>query len=325
MAQLIIPRPLQATALPAAALGHEKTDADGAFWCAAIGSGAADVLGLAVQIDALSQRAALLPVRASLTRPVVGQYLSMVKTLAAAWRLHSRPALLSSMGALVHFGATVGQSFTVEAIAPCRVDHGRAAQRVVEALQRRLGAPLAAFEALATDFASYRTQMARVSTELDADTRLVTQRLQADQVHVFLLSQQASGLQRQLDEGAMRERAGWPRIAAEQQELARQGCTLDALRRQLDQMRAEQADTRAEADYLQTVLPTVALYLGAVDRMQAGIADILAGLQALAARLAGLKQALAADPAGAAGAQLQLQAALPHWLALAAAAARVPV
>ena len=280
-------------------------DPDGPFWCAAIGSGVTAVLELTAPIDALARCAAQLPVRPSLTRPVVGQYLSMVKTLAAAWTLHSRPALLSSMAALVHFGASVGQSFTFEAIAGCRVDQGRAAQRVVDALQRRLAAPLAAFEALGADFSSYLAQMARVSGELDADTRLVTQRLQADQVHVFLLSQQASALQAKLDDTG----------------LPTHGCALEGLRRQLDQLRTEHAATRAEADYLQSLMPTLSPYLAAVDRMGGAIAAIAGGTEALAARLATLKLALATTPCAAAA--LQLDTALPHWQDVAAAAARL--
>lgn len=310
-------------ALPYIACNPQQAEAEGPFWCGAIGSGAAAVLELVPRIDLLAQRAAQLPVRASLTRPVVGQYLSMVKTLAAAWQLHSRPALLASMEGLLHFGASVGQSFALEAVSGRCADNGRAALRVADALQRRLAAPLAAFDALGADFASYLAQMARVSGELDADTRLVTQRLQADHVHVFLLSQQATALQAKLEHANLREHAGslaGPPGQALQQERALNACALEGVQRQLEQLRAEQAATLGEADYLQGLMPSVAPYLAAVDRLGAGIDAILAGARVLGARLANLKQSLG-EAAPAAGPALQLAAARPHWQALAAAAA----
>jgi len=253
---------------------------------------------------------------------VVGQYLSMVKTLAAAWQLHSRPALLASLTGLLHFGASVGQSFAGQAVSGRRADHRRAALRMVDALQRRLAAPLAAFDALGADFASYLAQMARVSGELDADTRVVTQRLQADHVHVFLLSQQATALQGKLEHADLRGHAGslvGPPGQALQQERALNACALEGVQRQLEQLRADQAATLAEADYLQSLLPSVAPYLADVDRLGAGIDAILAGMRVLGTRLAKLKQSLGDDTA--AGPELQLEVALPHWQALAVAAA----
>lgn len=324
MAQLDFPFPRAASAPPIHAFDLREADAEGPFWCGAIGAGAAALIALAPRIDLLAQHAAQLPVRASLTRPVVGQYLSMVKTLAAAWQLHSRPALLASMEGLLHFGASVGQPLAAQAAGGRRAEHGRAALRVVDALQRRLAAPLAAFEALGADFAGYLAQMARVSGELDADTCLVTQRLQADQVHVFLLSQQASALQGKLEHATMREHAGSlaaPPEPALRQESALNACALEGVRRQLEQLRAEQAATLAEAGYLQSLMPGVAPYLAAVDRLGGGLDTILAGARMLGARLANLKQTLAEEPAAAAGAGQQQAAALPHWQALATAAA----
>lgn len=280
------------------------SDAESPFWCAAIGHGAAAVLELAPAIDQLSQRAAQLPLRATLTRPVVGQYLCMVKTLAAAWNLHNRPALVASLRALARFGDSVGQA--------------RAEATALAALQGRLAAPLAAFEALGFDFASYLAQMARVSGELDADTRLVTQRLQADQVHVLLLSQQAALLQGKLDQGGVRGHTCWlvgPPDQAMRQERARHASALEGVRRQLEQLHAEQASTMAEADYLQGLLPTVAPYLAAVDQLGAGIDAIVAGARVLDARLATLAQASAAERADGGA---QLAAALAQWHTLAA-------
>ena len=319
MEQQTIPRPRQAMPLPMSPSHGLDADPEGAFWSAALGGGAALACELVPNIDQLGRRCTHLPIRASLTRPVVGQYLTMAKTLSAAWSLHTRPALLSAMGSLAHFGVTMGQSFAIEAMAARCADNGRAAQRVVDTLQRRLAAPVAAFDTLGAELASYLAQMARASLELEADTCLVTQRLQADQVHVFLLSQQASALQGKLDEAAMREHAGWlagPHDLALRQESAVHGCALEGVRRQLDHLRAEQGATGAEAAYLQSLLPTLAPYLTAVERMASALGAVLGGAQALAVRLTALKQLLASDPGAAGHAQAQLVAAVPRWQAL---------
>ena len=287
---------------------QQYCDAEGPFWCATIGSGAATVQELVPGIDQLSQRAAQLPLRATLTRPVVGQYLCMVRTLAAAWNLHNRPALVASLQALSHFGDSGGQA---------------SAEQEAAALRQRLAGPLAAFEALGFDFASYLAQMARVSGELDADMQLVTQRLQADQVHVFLLSQQATLLQAKLDQGGLREHTCWlvgPPDQTMRQQRALHASALEGVRRQLEQLHAEQASTMAEADYLQGLLPTVAPYLAAVDRLGAAIDAIVAGLRVLDARLATLAQAAASERADAAR---QAPAALAQWQALARTMARL--
>ena len=322
----ITTRPRQATPLPMSPSHGREADPEGAFWCAAIGSGAALAFELVPDIDQLAQRCTHLPIRTSLTRPVVGQYLSIVKTLAAAWSLHTRPALLAALGSLAHFGASVGQSFALEAIAAHRADNGRAAQRVLDTLQRRLTAPVAAFDILSAELANSLAQMARASAELEADARLVTQRLQADHVHVFLLSQQASALQGKLDEAARREQVGappGPHELAQHQSSAAHGCALEAVRRQLDCLRAEQAATSAEAAYLQSLLPTLAPYLAAAERMASALVAMLDGAQSLAVRVTALKQLLAGDPAAAGHAQAQLLAAVPRWQALAAGLAQL--
>jgi len=267
-------------------------DTDGPFWCHAIGSAAAQVPALACHLDALAQRAAHLPQLPTLTRPVVGQYLSVAQALAAAWHQLHRPALLAAMAVLSQFGAGVGHACELDTVA---------ARRLVEALQRRLAAPLAALGALAADFAHCRNHMARMARELDADARLVGQRLQADQVQLFLLARQASALQSCLD--GPHDRGA-----------------LEQAQRQLAQLRLEQAATRAEADYLHSLQPTLAPLLATFERMGSVIDAILAGALVLATRLAQLKGELA-DGASAATASGQLAAALPHWQALAAAAA----
>ena len=301
-------------AAPSSALASADHGAPGSrFWCPTLGAGASAVLELCPQVDAMSQQVAKLPIRISVTRPVVGQYLVMLKTLAAAWSARSRPALVSALGALVHVGDSLAQSFTREALAGCRADHGRAALRVLDALQRRLAAPLAGFAALELDVASYLAQMASASAELDADTRLVTQRLQSDYVHAFMLSQQASSLQNRLDDAKLQEHAPWllgPHAGKLRQEICLHSSALEGVRRQLDHLRAEQCATQAEADYLQRLLPTLTTYLGAVERTRGAITALLAG-----------GRALARDPGAAGDMHHQLGAALPHWHALAASSA----
>lgn len=154
---------------------------DGPFWCARIGSSAAAALALAQRIDLLAEGAAQLPMHASLTRPVVGQYLSMVKALAAAWLLYNRPALALAIQALLQVGAGLEQALTPAA------------------LQRRLAAALLALEALGADLGAALAQLAPMAVQLAADTSVVRARLQADQVQVLLLLQQNAGLQNMLE------------------------------------------------------------------------------------------------------------------------------
>jgi hypothetical protein len=275
-------------------------DFDTVFWHGAVGNAMDALPELAARSDLLAQRVTQLPMSSILTRPVVGQYLSMVKTLASAWPLHSRPALLAAVESLLH----VGQALGPEAAVAHSAGQGRAVLRVAEALQRRLAAPTTAFAALGADLASYLAQMGRITTELDADTRLVTERLQADQVHVFLLSQQASQLQSRPGAGGL---------------LAPDG-PLAQVHAELAQLHAAQAATRAEADYLQAMLPVVAPYLAVATQMGQAIVAMVDALQALGMGLASLQH----SPAGMlAAAATALQSALPHWQAQAAAAARL--
>lgn len=296
---------------------------DGTFWSTGIGSGTAAIVALCDPVDSLSRRIGQLPVRPALTRPAVGQYLTMFRSLAAAWTMRTRPALMLALDSLGHFGDSLGQPLTWEALAGRRADNGRAAVRVLDALLRRLAAPVAGFDALNTDFSSYLTQMAAASGDLDADTVLVTERLEADGVHAFLLSQHANSLQSKLDDATVRADAWWllgPHAAALRQEISLHGAALEGVRRQLDYQRAEQAATRAEADYLQSLLPTLSPYLAVVDRMGAAIGAVLDGLSVLRGALAELQAVMAEHPGAAGEAELQLSAVLPHWRALGAAA-----
>ncbi|HEY0065573.1 MAG TPA: hypothetical protein VGC21_25885 [Telluria sp.] len=294
---------------------HALAPSDSPFWCAALGEASTEMPEMASRIDALSRDMARLPVRAALTRPVVGQYLSMVRTLAAAWQARSRPALGAAFGML----AFVGRSMAEPPIL-AQLQKRTTAPQAVDGLRRRMAAPLAAFDALGADLASYLAQMARASLELESDTALVTERLQADGVHAFLLSQQASALQSRLDDAGLRQDAHWlgPHAGHLRQEIVLHASALEGVRRQLAQLQSEQAATRAEADYLQSMLPALAAYLGAVESMGAAIDTLRDGAARTSHALALLATELA--HAGPGQAVAQLEAALPRWAAVAGAA-----
>lgn len=299
---------------------------DGAFWSGAIGAGAGIMVELTAHLDVLSRNIVQLPDRPAGSRPAVASYLAMVKTLAAAWSARTRPALLEAIEALTHVGASLTQPFTLAALAGGTADQGQAAARMVEALQRRLAAPATALSHLGADFDALLASMARATHDLHADTLQLSERLQSDHVHAFLLSQQASALQSKLDDANMRQDAYWlqgPHSEQIRQELALHGSALEGVKRQLDHLHAEQAATRCEAHYLQKLMPSLSGYLGAQERMAAGIHAALAGTGAMLGQLQQLQMALAGDASALAGAEASLRIALPQWRSLAAGAARL--
>ncbi len=320
-------QPRSGVARPAGLPFDDQGGPDGAFWCGAIGAGAGIMVALAEHLDVLSQSILKLPEQ-SASRPAVASYLAMVRTLAQAWVTRTRPALLESLEALHHAGASLSQPFTGEALAAGAAAQGRAGTGVLEALQRRMAAPAAALGKLGADLDGLLASMARASAELQSDTVLMSERLQADQVHAFLLSQQASALQSKLDDANLRQDAYWlqgPHSEHIRQEIALHGSALGGVRRQLDHLHAQQAATRSEAHYLQKLMPSLSGYLGALERLAGAIGATLAGAGAVLGELDELKRALAEEPAAGAGAraQAQLRAALPHWRALAAVTARL--
>ena len=297
---------------------------DGAFWSGAIGAGAGLMVELAVHLDVLSHSIVQLPDRPPASRPAVASYLAMVKTLAGAWHARTRPALVEAVEALTHVGASLAQPVTLEALAAGGADQGRAAARVLAALQRRLGAPAAALSALGADLDALLSSMARATADLQSDTLLISERLQADHVHAFLLSQQGNALQSKLDDANMRQDAYWlqgPHSEQIRQEIALHSSALEGVRRQLDHLYAEQAATRAETHYLQKLMPSLSGYLGALDRMAGGIRAALAGTGAMLGELQALQPAVAGNLHALTRAEGGLRAALPQWRALAASTA----
>ncbi len=319
----------------AAHAAHDaRFSGESAFWTGAIGVGVNVVVAQIADIDTLAQRIEALAPQAAGRRPVVGQYLDMVKMLASGWPARSRPALLMALAALRHYSdslvghdaellaGALGEMAVAVAGAGAgampgrRASAGATAARVTGALIHRLDFPVRSLDAVNDNFGSYLAQMAVASNDLETDTVLVTQRLQAEHVHAYTLAQQVSTVQARLDEARTRQQGHWPlgsHADLLREEIAAQSAALDSARRQLDQLRAGQAATLSEASCLQTLLPTLSAYLAGVDRMSAGINAALSGALALQVQLSELNQALLAAPQCAGSARTQLAAALPNW------------
>ncbi|NHZ37097.1 hypothetical protein [Massilia rubra] len=310
-----------------------RTPGGGMFWSPGIGLGAGIILELSGDIDSLSQRIARLPERAGRGRPAVSQYLFMVKTLAAAWATRSRPGLHSALDGLRHLGESLlAQDAAPLATALLNMFHGRpssgpGAVRLIDALVRRLAAPADELSALDQDVGNYLAQMGRASGALETDTVMVTERLQADHVHAFILAQQVNTLQGRLADARARRHSHWlPGADAAQAgaDIETHSGALESVMRELDHIREGQASMMAEAVYLQGLLPTLSAYLSGMDRIGAGIRIAAAGTRALRAELDDLKNVLLAGPAASSTAHAQLQAALPSWRMLAARIAAFP-
>ena len=296
MAHLASFHPQLSPAQPAAQREpSQRLAGGGMFWNPGIGLGAGIVLELAGDIDSLSQRIAELPGHAAGGRPMVTQYLFMVKTLAAAWTTRSRPGMHAALDGLRHLGdGLLAYDAPQLTTALLNMAHGKpssgpGAVRLIDALVRRLAAPSEALSALDQDVANYLAQMGRASGQLETDTVLATQRLQADHVHAFILAQQ-----------------------------------VDTLQGRLADARARQVAITAEAVHLQGLLPTLAAYLRGMDRIGAGIRIAAAGTRSLRAELDELKNVLLAGPGASAAAHAQLEAAVPAWRLLAARIAAFP-
>ncbi|MDQ1921714.1 hypothetical protein [Massilia pseudoviolaceinigra] len=306
----------------------------GRFWSPGIGLGAGIILELSADIDSLSQRIAQLPERAGAVRPMVTHYLFMVKTLAAAWATRSRPGLHAALDGLRYLGESLlAQDAAPLSAALLNMFHGRpsdggaGAVRLIDGLVRRLAAPSQALDTIDQDVGSYLAQMARASADLETDTVLVTQRLQADHVHAFILAQQVNALQGKLAEARARRHSHWllgPEAEEARNDIGRHNGALDSVTRQLDHIRNGQSAMMAEAAYLQGLLPTLSAYLSGMDRIGAGIRTVAAGTRALRAELDELKNVLLAGPGVSGQAHAQLQAALPAWRTLAARIATFP-
>lgn len=311
---------------PASVAAQAWRAPESAFWCGAIGAGAGIMVELAVHLDVLSNSIVQLPESTATSRPAVINYLSMVKQLAAAWSTETRPQLTAAIEALAHVGTSVGQSFTREALANRSADGGRAAARVLDALLRRLAAPGTALATLGGHFENQLAGMACATHDLQTDIVMVSERLQSDHVHAFLLSQQVNALQSKIDDASMRQDAYWlqgPHSEQIRHEIALHSRAFEGVRRQLDHLHAEQAATRAEAHYLQNLMPSLTGYLGALDRIGAAIRATRAGTDTLLAELKEVKRMLAEQGPASIDVDAQLRAALPRWRELAADAARL--
>lgn len=287
--------------MPPARPGALPPGADGTFWCAAVGTSLRVVAELAPHLDTLSASIGHLPECGAVTRPAVSAWLGSVKLLAASWHERTRPALHELAGALGAIAAAFSHT------------GGPADGAVGPALVRRMAGAVTLLGKLAREFDQGLGRMTQASGELDASTAALGERLQADQVHALLLSQQASTLQAKLDDATMRQHAYWllgPHAEQIRQEIAMHNSAREGVRRQLDHLRAEQAAIQAEAHYLQHLLPSLSSYLAGLDRFGAALHAALGASRALL----GQWRALAAHGSGVDG----QAAAAPHWQALAA-------
>lgn len=301
--------------LPPAEPG-QLSGADGSFWCPSVGGALRVIAELAPHLDTLSAGIGHLPERGAITRPAVGAYLGQVKTLAASWLAQTRPALQDLAEALAAIAAAAGQCGE-------RREGVRQRERptspVSTTLVRRMASAVALLEKLSGEFEHGLCRMAEASGTLDASTQALSERLQADQVHALLLSQQASTLQAKLDDATMRQHAYWllgPHAEQIRQEIAMHHSAREGVRRQLDHLRAEQAAMQAEARYLQHLMPALASYLAGLDRFGAALGAALGGKRALL----GQWRVLHADREhiSASVAERDLAAAAPCWEAIAA-------
>ncbi len=303
MRQQSLARALGATrppGLPYAAPGAP----DGAFWRPEIKAAAGLIVDLTGHLDVLSPCIVRIAHAHAGARPALVHYLAILKTLASAWSGITRPALHTALASLAQTGASLAAPLTATLLA---------------GLRRRLGAPADALAALLAEADTMLGAMAGVTRELHADTLLVRERLQSDQLHALLLAQQASTLQSKLDDAKLRQDAYWlqgPHCEQIRQEIALHSSALGGVRRQLDHLHAEQAAMRAEAHYVQQLMPSLAAYLGGLERLADAVRATLAGARAVQSDLQQLAQALAVDVALARSAEAQLRAALPQWRAL---------
>ena len=307
--------------------GAARPHGDSAFWSGAIGVGVNLILAQIAEVDTLSANIMALPPRKTGHRAVVGQYLGIVQLLATAWPSRSKPALLLALAALPTFAERLTEHEGPQlcgAFAGMNAGGNHAAvdaARLIGQVAARLDFPIRAFDAINSDFGSYLGQMAAASSDLEVDTVLVTQRLQADHVHASVLTQQIEAVQTRLEETRQRQQHHWPlgqHAELMRQDAAAHHAALDSAQRQLEQIRADQAALLTEAAHLQLLLPTLSAYLAGIDRMAAGINAALAGALALQVQLSELNDTVLGAPGSAAAAATQLANALPHWRAMSA-------
>jgi len=263
---------------------HAAAAAQHVYWCPAIAKGCDAIAALLTPIDTLSLQLAELPASAALTRPVLGQYLCLIRTAAARWQMHTRPALAKALAEL----ALAGHTLTLWRASLHTAQ--QAGGRLADAIPRHLAAADALLGPLATDLAGFLARLARAAGELEADRALLTEQVQADTLHAFLLSQQGPA-----------RLAG---LAGPDLRLAEP---------------AEQATAQAEADYLHALLPSLARYPALLGEAGQAIAVLQNGVERVAPALAGLGRSRLAGQA-----RSRLDAALPHWQAASATLLRIP-
>ena len=281
-------------------------------------------------LDALAAGIAQLPSPGPDSAPLVGRHVDAVRSLSHAWPDRLRPEVLASMAALKHFG----EQF-VELEAPRlqaafermrRQEAGVRSQAatLVAAVGARLDVMTGSFDTVALGVGDYLSAMARASLDLETDTGAVAARLKAGQSRAQALACLASRLRLRPD--ARPDRRWISGLLSKLPGMARRspGARLVTLAHELDQVRSAQAGAMKDAASLQSLLPALSSYLGAIDRLGAGVAAASAGTSTLQAQLADLHDALLASPASGANASAQLRAALADWRTIARRIGRLP-
>ncbi|MFP5393950.1 MAG: hypothetical protein ACLGI6_20810 [Gammaproteobacteria bacterium] len=288
--------------------------ASSAFWSGALAAGVNVVIGQLAHVDELSSRVAGAARACPVPRVLVSQYETLLQGIAAGWPQRSRPALALTLGALRAFCDSMAGA---EGLHLAEAMHGAAVQRerapeaaaLAAALLARLARLRGAFEALGDAFACYSSQLTDAARRLEQDAELVTRRLQADHVQAGVLAQQVAAVGHHLEHGQRNRQHAHGHTPASP--------LLEAAQRQLTRLRASQAGLIEDAVGMQCMLPALSSYLGAVDRMGAGIRAALEGAQLLHAGLAEVDAAALDAPSVASACALQLRRARPSWAALA--------
>jgi hypothetical protein len=293
-----------------------------AFRSAEINAGTTVVSSTLALLDTLSNRIAQLPDVGNNNIPALNQHINAVKSLANAWPTTNRPSLLAAMQQLKGFGDSFISSDApalqraFQSMADNQQGAQQAAVDLTSQIIQKLSGPSLAVNTVTHDIGDYLGQLATASSDISGDASTVAQRIQNDQVRSAMLAAQASSLQGKLNDARSRAKWYWlmgPLAALLAQEIDSLASNLSGVIDQLNQIRADQASTLAEENYLQALLPALNAYLTGVNQMGAGINSILAGIQALQSQLGQLKGAIESSPGAGAFASAQLQAAMADW------------
>ncbi|PTS99757.1 HBL/NHE enterotoxin family protein [Pseudomonas sp. HMWF006] len=292
------------------------------FRSAEINAGTMVVLSVTSLLDTLSSKITQLPNVGSNSIPQLNQHISTLKLLANEWPTANKPSLLAAMQQLKEFGdsfistdaPTLQKAF--QSMSDNNPGAQQAAANLTNQIIQKLSGPSQTVNVVTHSIGEYLSQLANVSSDINGDSAIVAQRIQNDQARSAMLETQANDLQSKLDDARSRAKWYWlmgPLAALLAQEIDSLASNLGGVINQLNEIRSDQANTLAEENYLQALLPALNAYLTGVNQMGAGINSILAGIQALQSQLGQLTGAIESSPGAGTFANAQLQAALIDW------------